>query len=472
MPFSDLSESEFIERLYKVVRPSQPIDAYEFLFGRDKQYQDMKSALNAPGRHSFIYGHRGVGKSSLAHSVAFDLQESADPILLSCEPSSTMVSIITNALREATNKGKYKDEWGVSFSINVGIATIQFDRKGSSECTDITIDDTASAVHALEYLQKIHSDTPFLVLDEFDRIDNKIEREKFGTLLKQLGDKKCRVKFIFTGIAESFQELLSGHASSSRQIHELRLDTLPWDGRYDIIDRAFEEFNLQVPDEVRFKIAGISDGYPHYIHLICEKMLTTAYEYKKKNVDYALFIEGLDNAVSSVSQALRGPYEKATFARDMHYAYLLWSVADSGDMQRKKTDIISSYEDVIKQLTKNAGEDVSPVSDAVFSRMLLSLKKEDFGAVVIPAFGDKRKGWYKFNESMVRGYVRMCAESNRISLDFKKLFPGNEPTAQARAKARGGKSYSQVEAEYERQEKEAEHERQVRDALKNIHNRD
>ncbi|RYM60012.1 Predicted ATPase (AAA+ superfamily) [Serratia quinivorans] len=465
MLFPELDESEFIERLYRVVRPSQPIDASEFLFGRDKQYLDMKSALNAPGRHCFIYGHRGVGKSSLAHSVAYDLQSTAEPILLSCDPSSTMVSIVMSAIREASYKGKHKDEWGVSISIGVAGTGIKFEKKGSNESTDISVVDTSSAVYALEHLQKIHSDVPFLVLDEFDRIEDKKEREKFGTLLKQLGDKKCNVKFIFTGIAESFQEMLSGHASSSRQIHELRLDSLPWDGRYDIIDRAFNEFGFDVPDEVRFKIAGISDGYPHYIHLICEKMLTIAYEYKKNSVDYALFIEGLDMAVSSVSQALRGPYEKATYARDIHYAYLLWSVADSGDMQRKKTDIISSYEDVIKQLSKIAEDELEPVSNDVFSRMLRTLKKEDFGEVVIPAFGNKRVGWYKFNESMVRGYVRMCAESNRVNLDFKKLFPGNEPTAKARVKSRGGKSFSQVEAEYERQE--AEQQRQVRENLKN-----
>jgi MoxR-like ATPase len=75
MPLSALSRDEFYNRLYKVVRPSQPIDASEFLFGRDRQYEAMRAALYAPGRHSFIFGNRGVGKSSLAHSLAYDLQE-------------------------------------------------------------------------------------------------------------------------------------------------------------------------------------------------------------------------------------------------------------------------------------------------------------------------------------------------------------------------------------------------------------
>lgn len=450
MPFSSLTDQEFYSRLYKVVRPSQPIDASEFLFGRDRQYSEMKSALLAPGRHSFIYGNRGVGKSSLAHSIAFDLQEQADPILLSCDSTTTMRSVVADAIREATAKGAYKSDWTVSVSLGVGGTGIKFERKGSSASHDINIVDTSSAVYALEYLQKVHSDIPFLVIDEFDRIEDAKEREKFGTLLKQLGDKKSNVKFIFTGIAESFQELLSGHASSSRQIHELKLDPLSWDGSWAIIDRAFSEFGLSVPDELRFKVAGISDGYPHYVHLICEKMLTAAYESNLSIVDYNLFISGLDSAVRSVAQSLRGPYEKATLARDINYAYLLWAVADSADLQRKKTDIRVSYDDVIRQVVKKKGQEVLPLSDSSFSRMLRNLKLKDFGEVVGPALGG-RKGWYRFNENMLRGYIRMCAESNRITLDFKKNFTSNEPTAQARVKHRGGKTISQVEAEIERE---------------------
>lgn len=37
MAIGSLSRSEFLNRLYKVVRPSTPIDSPEFLFGRSKQ---------------------------------------------------------------------------------------------------------------------------------------------------------------------------------------------------------------------------------------------------------------------------------------------------------------------------------------------------------------------------------------------------------------------------------------------------
>lgn len=451
MPLSALSPDEFYSRLYKVVRPSQPIDASEFLFGRDRQYEAMKAALYAPGRHSFIFGNRGVGKSSLAHSIAFDLQEQTEPILLSCDEETTMESIVANALREAGALGAYKTEWTISVNIGVGSTGIKFEKKGSSNSQDIDIIDTSSAVFALDYLQKIHSDKPFIIVDEFDRIKNPKEREKFGTLLKQLGDKKSSVKFIFTGIAESYEELLLGHASSSRQIHELKLDPLHFSGCFSIMDRAFSEFGLTVPEDLRIRIAGISDGYPHYVHLICEKMLVLAYERDLDFVSDSLYLDGLNEAVTSVAQSLRGPYDKATLARDRNYSYVLWAVADSRDMQRTLGDIKASYSQVIDQVAWRKKENVTAITDEAFSRIIRCFKSPDFGEVVIPAFDGKRRGWYTFKENMLRGYIRMCAEANKVKLNFEKYFTA-EPTAQVRVGNYGRKTISQIEKEIEREE--------------------
>lgn len=460
MPLSALSRDEFYDRLYKVVRPSQPIDTSEFLFGRDRQYEAMRAALYAPGRHSFIFGNRGVGKSSLAHSLAYDLQVQAEPILLSCDEDTTMESIVADALREAGMSGMNKSEWTVSVTLAVGGTGVKFEKKDSSNSQDIKIVDTSSAVFALDYLQKIHSDKPFIIIDEFDRIKSQKEREKFGTLLKQLGDKRSEVKFIFTGIAESYEELLMGHASSSRQIHELKLEPLHYSGCFAIIDRAFSEFGLSVPEDLRIRIAGISDGYPHYVHLICEKMLVLAYEKDLDRVTDYLYYDGLNEAVSSVAQSLRGPYEKATYARDYNYSYLLWAIADSRDLLRTIGGIRHSYQDVMDQVSRRKKETVELLTEAGISRIIRKFRSPDFGQVVIPAFNGKRKGWYTFKENMLRGYIRMCAEANRIKLDFDVHF-STEPTAQARATPRVGKSISQIEAEIEYEQRTQSGEKDV-----------
>ncbi|UUE59004.1 AAA family ATPase [Pectobacterium aroidearum] len=451
--FQYAARHDFLNKLYTVVHPAGPIDANEFLFGRSAQVQTLETSLYAPGRHVFIFGDRGVGKSSLAHTVAFNMQEQNEPILVSCVPESTLAGVIADAFRDAVKRtDSGRSEWSASTSIGVGATWVKLEHKKHSQQQEkIEINDISSAVYALGLLTKFHSDAPYIVIDEFDRISSIEEKEKFGTLLKQLGDKKSPVKIIFTGIGESLHELLGGHASSSRQIQELKLEPLSWSGRYDIIDRAFNEFNLSVPDDIRFRIAGLSDGFPHYVHLICEKMLIRAYQESISDVDFNLFTNGLSDAVSSVAEFLKKDYNTATEGRSPDIAYVLWAVADSADMQRKKGDIFISYSDVIEQLAwKKLISDSTP-DDKKFSRILSSLVKPAYGEIVVSAF-EKRRGFYKFKESMVRGYVKMHAEIRAIKLDFEKNFTSNEPTVKAKSSVRGRKKFSQIEQEIEREE--------------------
>jgi uncharacterized protein len=51
--------------------PSDSIKTPERLFGREKTLRAIDRAFNSPGRQVFIYGDRGVGKTSLALTAAY-----------------------------------------------------------------------------------------------------------------------------------------------------------------------------------------------------------------------------------------------------------------------------------------------------------------------------------------------------------------------------------------------------------------
>lgn len=68
-----------------VFHPSQPIRSPEMLFGRHTQLQRTMTSLETPGRSVFIYGERGVGKTSLAQTAAYMVNSSeTEPVFLSC----------------------------------------------------------------------------------------------------------------------------------------------------------------------------------------------------------------------------------------------------------------------------------------------------------------------------------------------------------------------------------------------------
>src|SRR5262245_56345741 len=88
-------EREFGERLSRVLSPARTIQSAGLLRGRADQLDEIRRAFGAGGGQIFIYGHRGVGKSSLAQTAAFERQSSGRyPIMLSCSAGSRCFSVI------------------------------------------------------------------------------------------------------------------------------------------------------------------------------------------------------------------------------------------------------------------------------------------------------------------------------------------------------------------------------------------
>ncbi|TOK10907.1 DNA-binding protein [Vibrio parahaemolyticus] len=285
---------------------------------------------------------------------------------------------------------------------------------------------------AINSLTEWHSEIPVIVIDEFDQIPEKV-RGEFGILLKQLGDMGSKVKLIFTGIGDSLHDLLAGHLSSSRQLHQVKLDVLSWDGRYEIIKNAFGRFGVKIPDDIRYKIAGLSDGFPSYIHLMCEMLLREAFraEVVVSEVTHQQFVSALNASIESVVETLRNSYDKATLGRNENFHYILWAMADSADLVRQYPQIYSSYQYIVEKLDSKTRIDlelgeveklgVVMLDEAAFKREFVKLKKDKFGSVVQNALGG-RPGWFKFSENMLRGFARMVAEGKGITLDFERHY--------------------------------------------------
>src|SRR5438046_2614425 len=86
MALEGISESSFRRVLRSHFTPAKPISSEEFLWGRETKLRQIDRAFNSEGKHIFIHGDRGVGKTSLARTAAY-IHGSAegDPLILECE---------------------------------------------------------------------------------------------------------------------------------------------------------------------------------------------------------------------------------------------------------------------------------------------------------------------------------------------------------------------------------------------------
>src|SRR5688500_8027285 len=107
MTIAALTEDEFGKKLNEVVSSARPIRSVQHLKGRDDQLENIKRALYQTGRHIFIYGPRGVGKSSLGATAAVQYQSSDnEPIFVGGGGDETFSSIIANIAVQALDRSK------------------------------------------------------------------------------------------------------------------------------------------------------------------------------------------------------------------------------------------------------------------------------------------------------------------------------------------------------------------------------
>lgn len=420
MTIENYTEDEFGEKLATVINPATPIKSIEHLKGRDNFLIEIKRTLFSAGRHIFIFGDRGVGKSSLAATAAAQYQSSdAEPISVGGAVDETFTSIIANIALQALKRKKYESvkaqrsvsmEWrGLKWSTGDEVSGLDLASQ---------IKTVGDAAELLKQVAEKHSEKPTVVLDEFDMIPDPKERSRFASLLKQLGDQSINIKFLITGVGQSCEELLGAHPSAHRQIATIELPRLGWDARREIVTEAAEAFGLDVDNDVNWRIALISDGFPYYIHLIMQQILWQVFtdEEPCTMVTWDHFYGGLNAAIRQTNVELKRPYEKAVLHRSDEFEDVVWSTADGDELLRPLGDMYASFSRII---TKREGR--KSLDQQKYNEMIRKLKTSAYGEVMAQVPG--RVGWYMYREKMLRGYVRMQAEVNKVALTGEKKSP-------------------------------------------------
>jgi hypothetical protein len=425
MAIRGITRQQFEQLLPTLLTPTTPIRSVEFLRGREKILEDIRRSFVQPGRHVFIHGDRGVGKTSLAQTAAIEHQSaSAAPVFVGCDNASTFYGIARNIavkLRPAdpaVTKTITGAKAGISWSGLSAEAQKTIERGTMPEFK--TIDDV---VGAIGYLAARHSSSPVIVVDEFERIKAPAERMLFADFIKQVGDQSLGVKLIFCGIGSALSDLLDAHHSCYRYLTAVSLDRLSYQPRLEIITRAVGEFGIQIEDTSAYRIAMISDGFPHYVHLITEKLLWEVFEDKDAvaSTGPKHYTAAVKAAVVDIEPHLKAMYEKASQKYKADYETVLWAVADHHELKRRSTDIYTSY----ARIMRSEGED--PLPRETFNQRMNSLKRANHASILTA----NRQGWYEFTEAVVRGYVRLRAEARGVELGNDHPLDARNPATLA-----------------------------------------
>lgn len=445
MSIEGYSKERFKIQMNEYLSASGPVRSIQHLLGREKEMALIDEALSADGRHLFIYGDRGVGKTSLAQAAASQYQSADNSFIqIGCGPDTKFYKTIEDLADRVIKKASGKRNYNVNQSVDVKFYSIEWNKE-IQEVSIPKVDSMYTAVEAIEDVCKFHSEMPVIVIDEFDQIDSENERRLFANFLKDLGDRRVSVKLIFTGVAQSLTKLLGEHESSFRQLHTIGLERLNWSGREDIVREAVHSFDLEIDYEIVYKISKISNGFPYFVHLITEKILWCAFDCERmvRKVGFDLFDEALEKAINSISAHLQMPYDAATLHRINDYKEILWATADSENTIRYIDGMYASYLRVNHQLYGNdPGEQDRPLSRSKFTSRLSNLRKKEYGLILENVA--ERKGLYSYRENILRGFVAMKALESGIELQGDVPDEPKKPTVLGREVSHNyaGKDYT------------------------------
>jgi hypothetical protein len=416
MAIPNVSQDDLKEILAENLTPSDSIRTPERLFGRGKTLTTIDRALNSPGRQIFIYGDRGIGKTSLALTAA-NLHTGIEnaPIYVMCGKTnnfSQVIQAVGNSLIPIERRMERPGTGGsFNFSLPGGMGL------GVSKGTKGTVSipapqSLAEALDVIRYVGSQRNGTTIIIIDELERIESAQEREKFAEFIRNIPELDVNVRFIFCGIMHDVTELLQSHRSAARILETINLEPINHSDLWKILTAVAGKLNVEIQQEALIRTSQISDGFPHYVHLIGESMFWSMFDDPEPVTKSgpAHFKVGIEGALQRTEADLRAQYDKATqkTRNTADYEEALWALADSTADRRQITEIYSSSYSWINAKRP----DRAKMDREKLNQRYLSLRKESHGRIVA-GFGS---GWFSFRENIMRGYVRLKAESQGINL--------------------------------------------------------
>lgn len=394
-----------------VFSPSAPIDRRELFAGRLNEITALSSAVTTKGQHAVLYGERGVGKTSLVSILGF-LQFYKEP-LVTVRTNCGSGDSLSTLWRRAFEQVRYEvSRPQIGFGNNT-ISELQ--SLGSSLTGVLSPDDV------VDVLRRLDSRIIF-IFDEFDQLIDRGVARGFAELIKTLSDFACKAKVVIVGVGDTIDRLIESHASIERAIRQVKMPRMQASELEQIIDTGLNELGMTCDKEARDRIVRLSQGLPHYVHLIGLYSARQAITHGRKRIGMDAVARGIPDSLGHASRSLLDAYTKAVSSAQEGSLYesVLLACAFA------KTDGLGCFSPAsvrgpLREITGN-----TLIETSAFASHLTKLRSPERGPV-LARVGEMRRYRYRFINPLLQPYVIMHGISaNRIRADVIDRLIGPE----------------------------------------------
>lgn len=388
----------------KAFSPAAPIHRRELFAGRTREIRKLIEIVSSRGQHGVLWGERGVGKTSLASVSALIV---ADPttiaVRVNCDGSDDFGTIWAKALERIE---VVRQSPGVGFSpeereLITNAAENLPDRPAPR--------DIELALTAVSQVAQVA-----IFFDEFDRVTDPDASRLMADTMKTLSDQGLPATIILVGVADDVDQLVMHHESIERALGQIRMPRMSRDELREIVSRGLSEVGMSIDDDARDRITALSQGLPHYTHLLAQEAAKSAVWSDETNIGMAHVVHAMREAVDRTGLTLAERYHKATSTsreRTLYPSILVASALAPGDELGyfAATDV----RDPLRAITRKAYE------IPAFSPHLHELSEVKRGSV-LQKTGEPRRFRFRFRNPLMQPYVIMRALSDGL-LTFEVL---------------------------------------------------
>ncbi len=374
-------------RAANAFRPSAPITSKGLFAGRSQEIRTVINGVLEPGRHVVVYGDRGVGKTSLAYVLKPTLTGlgSDRPFArINCDSADDFTSVWRKAIEELAPDGR--------------LPSLKIDQA-----------DAEAAIARLQDVQAIRPDTirrllerlpdVLFVFDEFDRLSLDTAAI-FADLIKMLSDYVVPSTVVIVGVGGTVEELVINHASIERALVQVRMPRMDEAELTEILELASASIGVAFSERVRDQIVRLSQGLPHYVHLLGLHSVRAAIQKGRLAVIEDDLRVAYREATENASHTLRAEYDLATGSarRDALFEYVLLACALA-----EKDEVWFRAAQVRKPLQEITNRPI-PIDIPQFASHLRSFCSEERGSALVIE-GRPKNFRYKFRNPLLEPYV-------------------------------------------------------------------
>jgi Cdc6-like AAA superfamily ATPase len=400
----------------KVFTPTAPIDERTLFAGRTEQVQKIVDAVNQKGQHAVVYGERGVGKTSLSNVLASFLPQSGNTVLsprVNCDGTDSFHSLWTKILKE------------IQLTQLIKVSGFQGETKQQfSDASSLFDEPSVSPDGVRRVLTMISQNAvPILIVDEFDRVHSDVRRAMADTL-KTLSDHAVPATVVIVGVAESLGQLIQEHQSVERALVQISMPRMSVEEIQQIIHTGLTRLGMTIEAKALERICILSQGLPHYAHLMGLYSVREALEKLRLDIDEGILMNAIGNAINGAQQSIRVAYHDAVRSarKDNLFGDVLLACALA------KTDELGEFaaQDVRTPIREITGKNYDIPS---FAQHLSDFSEEKRGAILRKS-GHKRKFRYKFTNPLMQPYVIMQGfRSGKLNTEAARAEHGTEGLA-------------------------------------------